>query len=180
MKTLSEKQALKKLKKLKDDLRLHITENYERRAKDCLTCPVQGSCCTDAHFVNVHITRLEAVAIRHTLSAKFSEEKQREIFRRVSDTIEKYDLKAEGDTFAQTFACPLFEKGAGCLIHEEGKPVACLQHACYERLEDLPPDELQAEAEQKIERLNRQTYRQNAPWLPLPIWLEKLNSAKKD
>ena len=169
MKTLSEKQALLKLGKLKTDFQDFIRENYEHRAKDCQTCPVQGACCTDAHFVNVHITRLEAVAVREALR-KFDAAKQKEIYRRNAETIEKYDLKASGDTFAQTFACPLFEKGTGCLIHREGKPVPCIQHACYERQEDLPPDELQEAAEQKIERLNRQTYKQSK-WLPLPLWL---------
>jgi hypothetical protein len=169
MKTLSEKQALVKLGKLKTDFQNFIRENYEHRAKDCLACPAQGACCTDAHFVNVHITRLEAVAIRDALR-KFDAAKQKEIYRRNAETIEKYDLKDAGDTFAQTFACPLFEKGVGCLIHKEGKPAPCIQHACYERQSDLPPDELQEKAERKIERLNRQTYKQSK-WLPLPLWL---------
>jgi hypothetical protein len=174
MKPLSEKQALLKLGKLKADFQDLIRENYEHRAKDCLTCPVQGSCCTDAHFVNVHITRLEAVAVREALR-KFDEAKQKEIYRRNAETIEKYDLKDSGDTFAQTFACPLFEKGVGCLIHKEGKPIPCIQHACYENKIDLPPDELQDAAEQKIERLNRQTYLQNSSWLSLPLWLKAIN-----
>lgn len=179
MKPLSEKQALLKLGKLKTDFQDFIRENYEHRAKDCLTCPVQGACCTDAHFVNVHITRLEAAAIREALR-KFDETKQKEIYRRAAETIEKYDLKTSGDTFAQTFACPLFEKSVGCLIHRDGKPIPCIQHACYERQKDLPPDELQAAAEQKIERLDRQTYRQNPNWLPLPIWLQKMNPFRKN
>ena len=174
MKTLSEKQALSKLRKLKTDFQNFIAENYEHRALDCATCPTQGACCVDAHFVNVHITRLEAVAIREALR-KFDEAKQKEIYERAAETIEKYDLKPSGDTFAQTFACPLFEKGTGCLIHREGKPVPCIQHACYEREKDLPPDELQDAAEQKIERLNRQTYRQSSSLLPLPIWLDAVN-----
>ncbi|HLL99787.1 MAG TPA: hypothetical protein VK400_01925 [Pyrinomonadaceae bacterium] len=170
MKTLSEKQALVKLGRLKAGFQSLIRENYEHRAKDCRTCPVQGACCTDAHFVNVHITRLEAVAVRQILRT-FDEAKQKEIYRRAAETIEKYDLKASGDTFAQTFACPLFEKGVGCLIHKEGKPAPCIQHACYENKADLPPDELLEEMENRIERLNRQTYRQNPGWLPLPLWL---------
>ena len=169
MKLLSEKQALVKLGKLKADFQSFIRGNYEHRAEDCLTCPAQGACCTDAHFVNVHITRLEAVAIGEALR-KLDEAKQKEIYRRAAETIEKYDLKDSDDTFAQTFACPLFEKGVGCLIHKEGKPAPCIQHACYERKEDLPPDELQEEAERKIERLNQQTYKQSK-WLPLPLWL---------
>lgn len=174
MKTLSEKQALLKLGKLKNDFQSFIKENYERRAKDCLTCPAQGECCTDAHFVNVHITRLEATAAREALR-KFDEAKQKEIYKRAAEAVEKYDLKDSGDTFAQTFACPLFEKGVGCLIHKEGKPAPCIQHACYERPADLPPDELQSAAEQKIERLNARAYRQNTNWLPLPLWLSRIN-----
>jgi hypothetical protein len=178
MKTLSEKRALRKLAELKSDYQKFVRENYEHRAKDCLACPTQGACCTDAHFVNVHITRLEAAAIRETL-ARLSEEKQREIYARAAETIEKYDLKTGGDTFWQTFACPLFEKGIGCLVHREAKPAPCIQHACYERGEDLPPDELQSKAERKIERLNELTYRQKTQWLPLPVWLEKLNPFKQ-
>ena len=172
MKPLSEKQALVKLRALKNDLRARV-KNYEHRAKDCRTCETQGACCTDAHFVNVHITRLEAVLIGAEL-AKLSPEKQAEIYRRIAETIEKYDLTTDGDTFQKTFACPLFEKGTGCLIHLV-KPVPCIQHACYERRQDLPPDELQTEAEAKIERLNRQTYKNFPRWLPLPVFLDLIS-----
>lgn len=178
MKTLSEKQAAQKLIKLKSDFRAFIKCNYEHRAKDCGTCETKGACCTDAHFVNVHITRLEAVVIREELR-KLSAEKQLEIYRRIGETIEKYGLKSEGDTFAKTFACPLFEKAVGCLVHSV-KPVPCIQHACYERLEDLPPDELRVETEEKIERLNERTYKQFPLWLPLPIWLRSVNPSLKN
>lgn len=171
MKTLSEKQALVKLQKIKTDFQAFIRENYEHRAKDCAVCPVQGACCTDAHFVNVHITKLEAEAIKKTLE-KLGEEKRIEIYRRVQNTIEKYELSAEGDTFAQTYACPLFEKGTGCLAHSEAKPAPCIQHACYENKTDLPPDELQTEIEAKIEKLNKLTYRSAPVWLPIPLWLK--------
>lgn len=169
MKVLSEKQALIKLRALKNDFRALIKQNYEHRAKDCGTCETKGACCLDAHFVNVHITRLEAVLIREELE-KFPAEKQKEIYGRIAGTIEKYDLSSEGDTFAKTFACPLFEKGVGCLIHSV-KPVPCIGHACYERREDLPPDELQTNAEEKIERLNEQVYKNFPRWLPLPVFL---------
>jgi Fe-S-cluster containining protein len=174
MKPLWEKSALLKLRKLKNDFRARIRQNYEHRAKDCETCETQGACCLDAHFVNVHITRLEAVLIREEL-AKFSDEKQNEIYKRISETIEKYDLTAEGDTFSKTFACPLFEKGTGCLVHSI-KPVPCIAHACYERKEDLPPDEFQQKTEEKIERLNDQTYKTFPRWLPLPVYLSGKNS----
>ena len=105
-------------------------------------------------FVNVHITRLEAAAIRETLG-KLGVKREKEIYERVEETIEKYNLTAEGDTFTQKFACPLFERSIGCLVHSEGKPAPCIQHACYENKEDLPPDELQEEVENGIERLNQ-------------------------
>jgi Fe-S-cluster containining protein len=169
MKPLSEKQALLKLRKLKNDFRARIKQNYELRAKDCATCETKGACCLDAHFVNVHITRLEAALIGEELQ-KLAPEKQQEIQIRIAGAIEKYDLSDKGDTFRKTFACPLFEKNIGCLIHSV-KPAACIAHACYERREDLPPDELQAETEEKIERLDEQTYKKFPRWLPLPVYL---------
>lgn len=169
MKPLSEKQALLKLRNLKNDFRAVIKQNYEHRAKDCATCETKGACCLDAHFVNVHITRLEAVLIGEELQ-KLAPEKQKEIQIRITDAIEKYNLSDKGDTFQQTFACPLFDKNIGCLIHSV-KPTACIAHACYERKADLPPDELQAEAEEKIERLNERTYQKFPQWLPLPVYL---------
>ena len=170
MKFLSEKEALKRLNKIKSAYRSIIQKNYEHRAKNCLTCETQGACCLDAHFVNVHISRLEAVAISQKIK-EFPAEKQREISQKISATIEKYNLTK--NDFSKTFACPLFEKGTGCLVHSV-KPVPCLQHACYERKEDLPPDELQFETEAKIEKLNQQTYKKNALWLSLPIYLNLL------
>lgn len=166
---------MERLKIIKTAYRNIIQTTYESKAKNCLTCETQGACCTDAHFVNVHITRLEAVAINKSLE-NLSSEKQREIFERVTETIEKYNLKSEGGTFEKTFSCPLFEKGTGCLAHSV-KPIPCIQHACYERREDLPPDKLQTETEEKIESLNKKTYGKNLLWLPLPVWI---NSLKQD
>jgi hypothetical protein len=174
MKTVSEKQALVKLHRLKTAFQNHIRENHEFKAKSCLTCETKGACCTDAHFVNVHITRLEAVAIRNELK-KLPIEKQNEIDERIERTVERYDLNATGDTFRTTFACPLFEKEIGCLVHFSGKPAACIQHACYENEADLPPDELQNEIESEIERLNERTYRRFPKWLPLPVFLNSTN-----
>jgi hypothetical protein len=179
MKYLSQSETLKRLKEIKLSFQNLVRTKYEPKAKSCLTCNVQGSCCTDAHFVNVHITRLEAVAIRQTLS-ELSEEKQREVFARAAETVKKYNLESSGDTFKRTFACPLFEKGAGCLVHKSGKPAPCIQHACYENREDLPPDRLQAETERSIERLNAKTYGTNWSWLPLPIWLGSMNPFLKN
>ncbi len=172
MKKLSEKTALTKLLSQKIAFAERIKTGYEQKAKDCLTCETQGECCLDAHFVNVHITRLEAAAIRRVLG-RFSDERQAEIYERIDETIAKYDLSVSGDTFAKTYACPLFEKGIGCLVHEEGKPLPCIQHACYENKEDLPPDHLQTEQERLVTDLNRRTYGVAATWLPLPVAIKQ-------
>lgn len=170
MKMLSEKQGLARLQKLKENYRTTIAARFEHKAKSCLTCETKGACCLDAHFVNVHITRLEAASIRETLS-DLPHEKRGEVYRRVEETIKKYDLRAEGDTFAQTYACPLFEKETGCLVHSQGKPLPCIQHACYENREDLPPNGLLVEQEVMVEDLNARVYGR-ASWLPLPLWLK--------
>jgi hypothetical protein len=175
MKMLSEKQALEKLKKTKAKFQETIKINFESKAKSCLTCETKGVCCQDAHFVNVHITKLEAVAIKKAL-AKFGEQKQKEIYRRTFETIQKYNLTDSGDTFSKTYSCPLFEKEIGCLVHSEAKPAPCIQHACYENSADLPPDALQTEVENQIENLNKKTYGTNYSWLPLPILLKRLDS----
>ena len=175
MKRLTQNNALEKLKRLKQKFRQKIRENYELgKAKDCRTCEVQGVCCTDAHFVNVHISRLEAAAIKKTIET-FPAEKQKEILNRNRETIKKYNLAAGGDSFSQKFACPLFEKKIGCLVHKQAKPIPCLMHACYENEADLPPDDLQIEMEKSTERLNSRTYGNAWNWLPLPIWLEKIS-----
>lgn len=170
MKLISQQMALERLDNLISDLRSETRNKYEHRAKSCLTCETQGACCLDAHFVNVHVSRLEAVAIQKTLD-KLPMQKQFEVNARVDGVIEKYSLTTDGDTYAQTYACPLFERGIGCLVHNDGKPVPCIMHACYEREADLPPDELQTEAEKRIEALNYQTYRRSLPMLPLPLAL---------
>ena len=168
MKLLSETKALERLKTLKDNFKCEISDVYEHKAKSCLTCETRGACCLDAHFVNVHISRLEAAAINQTLQT-FSAEHQTSIQDRISETIEKYSLDAEGDTFAQTYACPLFEKGNGCLVHNTAKPLACITHACYENQNDLPPGRLLTEQEAIVDDLNTKTYGRIQPWLPLPL-----------
>ena len=175
MKILTETKGLAELQNLKTKFREFIKINYEHNAKSCLTCETKGACCLDAHFVNVHITKLEAVAISQTLG-KLSREKEREVYRRAAETVEKYKLDDTGDTFQKTFACPLFEKDIGCLVHFYGKPAPCISHACYENAEDLPPEKLQEEVENKIERLNKRTYGKPVSWLPLPVWLGLVNT----
>jgi hypothetical protein len=168
MKLISQQKALELVEKLKGDFKSQILGGYEHRAKSCLTCEVQGSCCLDAHFVNVHISRLEAVGVRRVLE-RLPEELRNRIYRRIENTVEKYELKSGGDTYSQTYACPLFAKGTGCLVHNEGKPVPCITHACYTNASDLPPDELQIEQERRIDDLNRKTYGRSEPWLPIPL-----------
>ena len=168
MKPISQTKALARLKTLKDDFKSHISDTFEHRAKSCLTCETKGACCLDAHFVNVHISRLEATAIKQTIE-KFPADRQSNIYARIDEAIEKYSLTSDGDTFAQTFACPLFEKGVGCVVHNEGKPLACITHACYENEKDLPPEHLQAEQEDLVDNLNTRTYGRPQPWLPLPL-----------
>ena len=172
MKLLSEKKALDKLEVLISNFKSQISNDYEHRAKSCLTCEVKGSCCLDAHFVNVHISRLEAVNMSRII-AKLPDALQQSVFRRIAETIETYGLGSRGNTYSQTFACPLFEKGTGCLVHNEGKPAACTMHACYENAADLPPDNLQTAQELKIDDLNARTYGRQDQWLPLPLALQK-------
>ena len=168
MKVLTEKTALERLRKLKDNFRSDIAAKFEHRAKSCLTCETKGACCVDAHFVNVHISRLEAVAIREVIEA-FPTELRARVRSRIDNAIVDYSLSAEGDTYSQTFACPLFEKGVGCLVHSQGKPLACITHACYENEADLPPGHMLAEQEGLVDELNTRTYGRPQRWLPLPL-----------
>jgi hypothetical protein len=173
MKRLTEAAALARLRREKSAFQTDIKLNYERAALPCKSCPTPGACCIDAHFVNVHITRLEAVAIRDTLSRtpRLDTAARRAVYVRARETVARYHLSASGDTFAQTYSCPLFVKDVGCLVHARAKPAPCVQHACYERWEDVPPAELQWREESRIERLNEQAYGAAWAWLPLPVWL---------
>jgi hypothetical protein len=175
---VNQSEAIAELRRIKTAYQTFIRDNFEFAAQDCSVCPTFGACCTDAHFVNVHITRLEAVAIRESIGSNpnLTENEKKSVFKRIKETIEKYDLKDAGDTFAQTFACPLFAPKIGCLVHSYGaKPAPCIQHACYENKQDLPPDCLQDGVENKIEKLNRAVYREDWRWLPLPLWLDSEN-----
>ena len=163
-------KAIAAANRVKADYARTISEAYETKARSCLGCSTPGACCLDAHFVNVHITRLEAAAINKVL-AGLSDWHRKEVQERIVRSVETFGLSADGETFSQKFACPLYEKGVGCLVHSEGKPLPCIQHACYERPEDLPPDELLESATDAIEKLNRRCYGEPARWLPLPVWL---------
>ncbi|MGH9945500.1 MAG: hypothetical protein ACRD9R_24360 [Pyrinomonadaceae bacterium] len=172
---LSEAAALAKLQREKTAYQTHIKLEYEPRAQDCRTCPTPGVCCTDAHFVNVHITRLEAVAMRETIARtpRLTESDRQAVYERARAAVLRYGLHpaAGGDSFRQTFACPLFAPGVGCLVHRRAKPAPCVQHACYENWEDVPPAELQWRTEHRVEQLNEQVYGAAWAWLPIPVWL---------
>ena len=161
------------MQRLKTSYQTFIKLNYEHAAQDCRSCPVRGSCCTDAHFVNVHISRLEAVAIRETIARtpRLKDEEKHEVYRRARETVKLYNLSASGDTFRQTYSCPLFSQKSGCLVHRRAKPAPCIQHACYENWEDLPPLSLQSRTEHRVEKLNIEIYGAKWAWLPTPVWL---------
>lgn len=179
MRSLLEREALARLKRVKASYQTHIKLTYEQKAEDCRTCPARGECCTDAHFVNVHITRLEAVSIRETLerTPRLTPEARRNVYRRAREAVKLYSLHPSGDTFAQTYSCPLFEPQVGCLVHRRAKPAPCIQHACYESWEDLPPHSLQTRAEHQVEQLNHAVYGAAWAWLPTPLWLTLVDPA---
>ena len=165
MRRLSRTKALLKLQVLKDELRAHVAENYEHRAKSCVTCETKGACCLDQHFVNVRISRLEADAINSVL------DRLRPIERAAVSAraeIAKERLQ-DAPSPSGTYACPLYDVRGGCLVHEEAKPLACIVHACYENKEDLPPNDLLREQEGRVEHLNSLTYGKDQPWSPIPI-----------
>jgi hypothetical protein len=174
-----EQEALARLQRVKAAYQTIVKLGYEQRAMDCRACPTPGVCCTDAHFVNVHITRLEAVAIRETLrlTPRLTDAERNSVYRRAREAVERYSLRAGGDTFAQTYSCPLFEPQTGCLVHRRAKPAPCIQHACYENWEDLPPASLEARTEHRVEQLNTEVYGAAWAWLPTPLWLTLVDPA---
>ena len=173
MKELSEAAALARLQRDKRAYQSHIKLVYEPAARSCRAGPTPGVCCTDAHFVNVHITHLEAVAIRDTLARtpRLTDAARRAVYERARAAVKHYNLHTGGDTYAQTFSCPLFAPGTGCLVHARAKPAPCIQHACYDNWTDVPPASLEWRAERRVEQLNEQTYGAAWAWLPLPLWL---------
>lgn len=173
MRKISEQAALARLQRAKANYQSHIKVGYEHAARDCRTCPTAGVCCTDAHFVNVHITRLEAVAIRETLARtpRLTDEARRAVYRRAQETVTRFGLRKRDETYAQTYSCPLFEPQVGCLVHRRAKPAPCIQHACYDNWADVPPIDLQWRTEHRIEQLNERVYGQAWSWLPTPLWL---------
>jgi hypothetical protein len=171
MKLISEKKALVKLSAIRSELKCTVAM-YEARAKRCESCSTPGACCLDEHFVNVHISRIEAAAIVRALD-ELPPVHRRRVHERIEQSIEKYGLAAGVGTYERTYACPLYERHAGCLVHNTAKPVPCIVHACYEMREDLPPDEIQFEAEEKINELNLRTYGRRSPMTSLPVALQR-------
>lgn len=168
MKLISEQRSIDLANARKARFAAEIGERFEHRAKSCATCEVKGSCCTDVHFVNVRITRLEARAINAALG-ELPEEVRERTAGRISHSAEL--LKSEERAEAK-FACPLFEADLGCLVHGKAKPLPCIVHACYERPEHLPPNELLAAEEQEALNLERRAYGRNFAALPIPLALE--------
>jgi len=119
--------------------------------------------------VNVRITRLEATAIGRVLDT-FEPALKTRVIERAQVSVQKFQLDRSGDADLKTYACPLYEKGTGCLVHQTAKPLPCIAHACYERVEDLPPDELLAVREAAIGRLNRRVYGRT-DLRSIPLWL---------
>ena len=175
MKPLSESKALSKLDEIRSDFRKVIRRDFEHRAKSCASCEAPGACCLDEHFVNVRITKLEAVQIIKTLN-ELPDGLRSKVRTRIGDSIAKYSLNEGGEL--KTYACPLFEMGRGCLVHNKAKPLPCIAHACYERKEDLPPDALLDEREIEIEKLNRRVYG-TTTLLPIPLALQVQKPARQ-
>ncbi|HVF47336.1 MAG TPA: hypothetical protein VNA17_07210 [Pyrinomonadaceae bacterium] len=177
MKLLSEKKAIVRLRSLISNFRSEIS-NFERRAKDCASCEVNGSCCLDAHFVNVHISRLEAVVINDAID-NMPDIRRRVVRARIDEAIARYALTSDGNTFDQTYSCPLFERGIGCLVHNVGKPTACIAHACYENAGDMPPNELESNVERAIDGLNDRVYGRTHRWLSIPLALTRYRTRRR-
>ena len=172
MKRLSEKTGLEMLKRIRDEFTETVRREYEHRAKSCETCDTKGACCLDAHFVNVRITRLEAAAIARELR-RMPVTKLAAARERIIETVERFGLDT-GEDAEKTYACPLFEPGVGCLVHNTAKPLPCIAHACYERKEDLPPEHLLHEREGRIFEISRRTYSSSSFPKSLPAALKEL------
>jgi len=173
-KFISETRALKMLDEIRAKFRADVLP-YEMQAKPCSKCDMPGSCCVDAHFVNVRVSRLEARQIVDVINDMPPVERE-SVFNRIDNAIDEYGLDRDSDNAAFTYACPLFHTSRGCLVHDRAKPLPCIQHACYERREDLPPDELLDEAEFEIERLNNRVYGRSQPLISLPIAIQDVEA----
>lgn len=168
MRFVSETTGLTKLATARQSLRQAVAI-HEKNAKDCGTCETRGICCTDVHFVNVRITRLETKAIASAVSA-LTEEIRLNVLKNISLSAATLKDKESPDFEMQFYSCPLFDQTVGCSVHEV-KPGACIHHACYEKRTDLPPMEVLEEYEQEVFDLNTQVYGRDSMPLPIPIAL---------
>ena len=171
MKFLSETIGMRLLTASRETLRDAVSV-FEKKAKSCATCDTRGICCTDVHFVNVRITRLEAKAIGEKIESlprdlvESLKTRTREMARKMGDD-------RNPDFNANFYACPLFDAEAGCSVHEV-KPGACITHACYERKSDLPPSEALEAYESDVSILNKRVYGRDVVPLPIPKALTRL------
>jgi len=98
---------------------------------------------------------------------EMSEPLRTSILQRIDEVISRFKLDETSSD--KTYACPLYDREIGCAVHHTAKPLPCINHACYERREDLPPDSLLDEAELVIERLNKRVYGRSLPLMSLPV-----------
>lgn len=168
MRWLSETKAIGILASIRVRFKGRL-EHYEANAKNCAECRTPGACCLDEHFVNVRISRLEAAAIANSISG-LSPVLRDKVIARTQLAATKFDLESD-PAATKFFACPLYERGHGCLVHKSAKPLPCIAHACYERREDLPPERLLAEAEEEVNALNRRVYGPHYAIEPIPLAL---------
>jgi len=173
MKTLSVSRAVHLLREVRERFRENIVSKYEFRAKNCGNCENRGICCTDEHFVNVHVTRLEALAIKRAVDT-FSGEDRRKVLRKAEVESARFDSKRETDTFHITYSCPLYDPKAGCLVHRTAKPLPCINHACYEQKADLPPDEILEGALREVTALNSRVFGNAWGIQPIPLWISEM------
>ena len=172
LKLISQTKALQKLETLRAEFRGYIRANFEHKAADCISCNDFGKCCKDKNFVNVRLTKLEAKAIAGEIT-KLNPLQRDKVISRIKLAASKFRLFSDEDDFFQSFSCPLFEENIGCLVHNGPKPFACIHHGCYEKAEDLPPDEILDDSEKIIARIERFTYGKSSASLPLPVALVK-------
>jgi hypothetical protein len=169
MKIVAERKGLEEVRRIKELHARTIRSTYEEKAKDCITCETKGACCLDAHFVNVKVSRLEAILMVEELRGLEAEAFDR-IKNRITNSIEIFGLSSESE---ETYACPLFDAELGCTVHKV-KPVPCVQHACYEKEEDLPPDVLGQEVENEIDGLVRAVYGKPVPYSAIPVAMAQI------
>src|SRR5687768_7428910 len=103
MRLIAETKGLEKLVEIQREFASEIRSGYEHKARSCAVCTTPGACCLDEHFVNVRISRLEAVAINGVLET-LPTERQQMVEHRVRSAIERYKLDEAIDV-ATTYSC---------------------------------------------------------------------------